>query len=1294
MRKILYKSFLVLTLLLAGTTLGVAATKDVTILSSSSSEFYCTVHNSLAGLERQTEADSTITFFNSVHVGIPYGATVNLVLVQGASLTALDIDDDELAKLSPKSYPLAVLSAPITVRGRQLVAVRVFPVVENSVYQEVTLKLGFSGGLTDGGVPANDPQFDRILAATLANFDQFKTWPVPDRGLQKVAQPVQGPFGMTSSWFKIAVNQTGLYKITGAQLEQVGLILDNLPSDSIHLFNGGGLPLEVSNDKPRPAFTEVSLLIEDGNDGIFNRSDYIIFFGEAVDRWLHRSDTMPRFINNPYTDRNIYWLCTSGFPNAGRRMSQIDAAPYGSVDTVITTFRRRVHAEEDHLLRCPDDGVITDYYRWYWANESELIFFVSTPGAIDEETASVQLVGRTYDNGDSNDSLGYMDLYVNGDWAVKTYCDRSNCSYYTASLVDGLNEIRVALWRDVNAPPYFDYLDLQYSSRLVPSNNTLDIALDSLAGSAQIEVIDDFRFPAVVLDVADPLHPAILTGYDSADGLITFQAELEDNGPNRFYVGTIQQALAPFFIEPASPPDLRAATEQIDLFIVAPREFAKAMDEYVDYRQTDGISMAVVTIEDIMDNFAYGLYDPTAIRDFLKYAYQNYPSPAPSAVLLVGDGTYDYLDHLGKGISNHVPPYIHPYDESASDDNYVYFGEYGILDSDTSFDTSYVPQDRGYDMMVARWPARNIREINIIISKTKVYESPANFGLWRTNILLVADDEFGTLDNETFHVTQTEELEKNHIPPLFHREKIYLWEYPFVNLSKPAVNDAIVNSINKGTLLFNFVGHGNPEVLAHEHVFTRSGDLPRLNNFNRLPLVFTASCAIGFFDDPKRESMGEDLLVHATGGAIGVVSSTRLVYASENAQFNRKVFDVLLYSDSLSIGEAVYTAKLLRQYNFQPNPRPVENDRAYLFFGDPYVKLGIPRLDIEFTNLPTSLTALGRTSVSGQVIDKNKGSYSHEGYLLINVYDSERQKTYRVMDANGNVIQKIDYTVTGPTIYRGSATIRSDGSFEFEFIPPLDIGYGGKGAKIVVYAIFDTTDAAGLIDSLTVSDSVVALADSTGPTVIYAFPQRKNFVSGDLVSRNDVLEITASDPSGINLAGGLGHGITLVSDDRSENTINLTDRFEYNQDDFTTGKVVYSLENMSAGRHTFKIKVWDNANNSTSVEFAAEVMADEKLAIVNLLNYPNPMKDSTRFSLELTQPVRSFTLEIFTLSGRKIKSFGPQRPDPGYYDDIVWYGRDTNGDRVATGVYIYKATAFPLNGGDEIESFGKVVVIN
>jgi len=1295
MGSILYRPFLVFLLIfsLAEVAQGHKLKRDLVVLSSTQQEFHFQITNKFADLEKRVEEDSSVIFFRIVHVGIPYGARVTLLSVQGDSLAPLAEKGHRLEKISQQSYPLVDISEPILVRGRQFVVVRICPVIGKAMYRNITVRLGFTGGITRGGETVNDPQFDRIFKATLANFDQFKTWPSPTRGIPKVAQPADGLFGMVSTWYKIAVNQNGLYKVTGAQLEQAGLILDNLPSDSLHLYNAGGLPLEVNNSASRPSFDEVAILVEDGGDGIFHSWDYIVFYGEAVDRWLYMPDQSPRFVNNPYTDRNIYWLAVSGFPEAGLRMDSVDAAPDDPIDTVITSFQRRIHSEQDNLLRRMNDGKIIDYYTWYWADDLELTFFVPTPGVVGGDTASIWLTGRTYDNGDAGDNLGYMDLEVNGITADAKSCNRFNCSYRTANLFDGLNQIHLRLWPEVNAPPYFDYMNLEYTCRLIPTNGVLDITLGTYTGKAQLEVVDNLGLSMIILDIAQPLQPVVLTGYERSEGQITFSTQSRIGGPNRIYLGTVQQAMNPLSITEVSPTDLRAIEQQIDLIIITPRLLVESLDEYVAYRSTQERSIAVVSVEDIMDNFAWGLYDPSAIRDFLKYAYDSLPSPPPSAVLLVGDGNYDFLDHLGTGVSNYVPPYIHPFDESASDDNYVYFGEYGILDSDTTYDTSYVTRDRGYDMVVARWPIRTVGEINTILAKSKRQESPSNLGIWRTKITLVADDEFGAYSNETFHVTQTELLEKNYIPRLFNREKIYLWEYPFVNREKPAANNDIVDAINDGTLLVNFVGHGNPNVWAHEKVFTRMGDLPRLNNYDQLPLFFNASCAIGFFDDPKGEGMAEDLLVHRTGGAVGVISATRLVYASDNALFNQKVFDVLLSNDSLSIAEAVYTAKLLRQYGTLPFPRPEENDRAYLFFGDPCLKLGMPELNVEFSETPVSLTALGRTRIAGRVLDQNNQLYDRDGTLVINVYDSERQKTYRLLNDTGGVVQRIDYSVTGPTIFRGSATV-SGGFFNFEFISPLDIGYGGEGAKIVVYAIFDSTDAAGLVDSLAVSDSIVALADSVGPTIEYTFPGRANFVSGDFVTRGDILEITLSDSSGINLTASLGHGITLELDGRSENVINLTDRFEYNQDDCTSGMLDYSVEDLEPGRHIFKIKAWDNANNSATVEFTAVVITDEKLAIKELLNYPNPMKDSTRFSAYLSHPVERFLLEIFTLSGRKIKSFGPYYPEPGYYDDIVWYGRDNNGDRVATGVYIFKATAVPVAGGDNVESFGKVVVIN
>ncbi len=1278
MEKVLYKSLLFLFPVIFGIA-GSSSGSNLSILSSSDKSFHFIITISPDKLDWQVETDSLASYYEAVLVGVPYGAQVRLISSDARSLTTLGMTKNIQTPLSTVSHDVVELSQVTTIRGRQIVTVRVYPIVNpNSYYKEIEIQLSFEGGRSSQGTLPNDPVFDNIFRASLANYEQFRTWLVPERAVSKRAV-IDGPFASGKAWYKIRVASTGLYKVSGAQLSAAGLDLTNLPSDSLHLFYGGGKPLPVNNDDPRPTFSEVAIIVNDGGDGIFDAQDYIMFYGEAVNRWVTEQGSAPRYYANRYELENCYWLTISG-SGAGLRMSSFDAAPGGVVDTTITTFTRRLHSEQDNLLR-RHDGRISDYYTWYWTDQTALIFFINTPGVVPGADARFVLQGRTF-------APGYMEMRVNDSLATDT-CNQFNCRYGVTWLNNGPNKIELSLTGTSNTKPYFDYLEVEYQSYLEPSNNSLDIIIDPYAGQAQFEVIDNFDYPVLILDITESNRPVIMNNFNRSQGTISFIASLDATTYHRYYLSTPQIAMSPTSIQNVRPGDLYDVSDRADLLVVTTSALAPALDEYVTYRRDRGIDVKVVTVEDIYDNYSFGLFDPTAIRDFLKYAYENYPAPAPSVVLFVGDGNYDYHNILKTGVPNYVPSYLRSNDESASDDNYVYFGSYGILDSDTSYINV---GDRGLDMVTARMPIRSAEEIDIIMAKIKQYESPSSFGMWRNDITLVADDEYGTFNTEMFHTTQTEELEKKHIPAHFHRNKIYLWEYPFVNREKPAVNDEIVKAINNGTLLINYVGHGNPDVWAHEHVFTRSGDVPRLNNFDKLALVFTASCAIGFFDDPMREGMAEDLLVHPAGGAIAVVSATRLVYSSENAAFNQKAFDVLFSNDSLTIAEAIYIAKLQRQYRTSV-PVPIKNDRAYLLFGDPYIKLGMPKLKIQFSQTPDSLTALARTQITGQVVDAQGQPVVEDGELIITVYDSDRPKTYRLVNDTGGTIQTVDYSVTGPTIFRGTADI-TGGQFDFSFITPLDIGYGGEGAKISAYAKFAATDGIGLIDSLHISDVVAPSTDSSGPVITYRIQGQEDFVSGDIINNNDVLEIILADSSGINLTGALGHGITLTLDNRAEKAVNLTSMFAYDKNSFVTGRLTYTLTNLEPGQHIFKIKAWDNANNSSVVQFVANIQSEKDLAILDLLNYPNPMKESTRFSLNLTRPVSSLHLDIFTLSGRKIKSFERHPSEAGYFDDIVWYGTDFTGDRIATGVYIYKVTAVPATGGDVVEAFGKVVVVN
>ncbi len=1276
MNRHLYKTFFFSVLL--ATVVSSVAASDIDILSSSNTEFRFRLTVQTADLDCIVGDDSTAVYATSVKIGIPFGSQVSLTRVEGLSFSALD--NDLLKIPAAKNLPLVTLSQPIQVRGRQIVAINVYPVTPEGQYESVEVGVTFSGGLTSGPISSRDGHFDRIFGRVLANYESFKHWPVPARATAKMAGVASGPFSDASNWYKIGVNQTGLIKVTGAQLEGAGLVLSALDSDDIHLYNGGGKAIPADNAEARPEFREVAIIVNDGSDGQFDRGDHILFFGEHVNRWSRQP--VDTFMTSSYADHNVYWLTVeNSLGGAGLRMTQVDVAPDGVYDTLVTEFSRKAYAEQDNLLRKYRDGKIFDYYKWYWANDSAITLYMNTPGVVQSDTALVVLRGRSFNP---------SDFTVNGVAGFSRGYDDMTCTYRTLNLNSGLNKIHSAFLGQTSVLPYFDNITIRYNSVIQPSGNKLDLPLGDFYGEARIVAVDQFSATPYLFNINDPQRPVQLVGYERS-GDITFETDLAATGGNRFFFGTESSASVPTYVTAATPTDLRTALTQTDLIIVTDRQFVEALNEYIAYRENSGYTIHVVSVDDIMDNFSWGLYDPLAIRDFLKYAYETYPSPAPYAVLFVGDGNYDCLNHLGLDADNFVPPFINPIDvpTSSSDDNYVYFGRYGIFDSDSS----YMSPDRGFDMMTARWPVDDVADIATITDKIKRYESADNYGSWRLNLSLVADDENGDNTVEVEHVEDSEVLAKYHVPAFLNQHKIYLWDYPLVNGERPDVNEAIINRVNNGVLVINYVGHGNPNVWAHEHVFRRMEDIPRLNNYDRLPLFYVASCAIGFFDDPGRDGMAEVLLTDPTGGAIATISATLLVYSSPNHDLNVAIFDELFYDDSLTICEAVFAAKLGRQYLDPVTIVPNRNDRAFQFFGDPLLQLGLPRHKIEFDQSPSSLTALKTARVSGQIVDAEGTPVIGDGTIYAEVYDSNREKLHRIINDFGSVIDSVSYELTGPTIFRGKASVVG-GHFDFEFIPPLDIGYGGSGARISVYASLAGVDGAGVVDSIEIADTIAVFADSVGPEITCAVGDKENFVSGDIIASGDALRLTFSDSSGLNLAAGIGHGIMLTIDGMTESRINLTPLFEYDQDDYTTGSLTYTPVDLSPGLHSFRVVAWDNANNPNMVEFSAEVVTSSSLAINDLLNYPNPMADSTRFSFVLTQSVESLRLEIFTLSGKKIKSFHQYSMTPAYYDDIVWYGRDDDGDRVATGVYLYRASARPVSGGDPVEEFGKIVVIN
>ncbi len=1225
--------------------------------------------------------DSVFSAVRTVLIGLPFDAEPFIKSVSSDGFVAFD--NAENKKIQSSSTLAQIIDIKL-IRGRKVATVNIYPYFRGSFRRNIELSISFeypNGRQNQITSLSKDKIFDSIYKQSILNYNQFKNWPIAVQ--LKANKAAQSPFTVSQEWYKIQVSKEGLIRISGQNLSSAGISLTNLASDSIRIYYGGGEPIPDRNSEPVNPLEEISILISDNGDGNFGRDDYLLFYAESADRWSYPADSSPVYLENHYTNINYYWLSVSGdFAQGGKRILPVNGNPSGLSDTTITNgrFNRRIH--QNNMLAVDGNDRIGSYFDWYWTGQAHLTLYESLSNAVPGADADITI--RAISN-----PTNY--IFVNSNNAVSTGRYRPFYYFTTDDLVAGLNRFSIVLDSSTTTPPYFDYLEISYTGELSPTNDILDFYIGQYGGIGEIVLDNQFSATPLIFDLSDSKNPVAIVSASVSSTEINFHYNLSLESPNRFYVCPGSKAFAPDEIEKIEINDLRENISQTDLIVIAPEQFLPYLEDYETYREQESdISVKVVSFEQILNQFSYGLYDPKAIREYLKYSYENYETPAPSAVLLVGDGVYDFENNLGLTSTNIIPPYIQEIDSSASDDNYVFFGEFGLLDSDTSYTT-----DRGYDMMISRWPVKTVSEMATIIDKVKSYESSTNYGPWRTTVTLVADDEFGHYNTEWFHTSQTEELqEPPRLPASFRRNKIYIWDYPFNSVQrKPLANEDIVKSFNEGTLLINYVGHGNPDYWAHENVFHRSTDLVNLTNTEKLTLVVTASCSIGFFDNPDKEGMAEDLIRYATGGAIGVISATRLVYSSDNAAFNKEIFEVLFADNNLSIAQAFYAAKLARQY-IGVNPTPIRNDRNYIYLGDPFVKLGVPKYDIKFTKKPDSLTALQYHEASGEIVEKSSGVHTDfNGTIELFVYDSNIEKKHKVVDDDGDSVKTVSYGLNGPAIYRGNADV-VDGYFDFSFIAPLDIGVGGNSAKISGYAVSAGSDALGLVDSIPVSLSIVSSEDTEGPQVAYSFGQRENFLSGDKITSGETMTLAIFDSSGINLTGSLGHEITLVIDGRVENSINLTDLFQYSPGSYLSGTIEYETGSLSTGIHSFRVKAWDNANNSTLVEFEAELLASGEFMMTELMNYPNPMRENTVFSCLLSSPVSRMDFEIFTLSGRKIKSETIGSVPAGYNEFYSWSGVDADFDRIATGVYIYKVTAVSDLYDKTIESFGKIILVN
>lgn len=1097
----------------------------------------------------------------------------------------------------------------------------------------------------------------------------------------------------TGSWTKVSVDHQGIYKISASFLKNAGLA-GSIPSANIRIFGTGGGVLPESNQQAiTDDLPELTIEMNDGGDGIFDGSDFFLFYAAGPNQWVFNSTTREfEYRKNPYSDRSYYYINTGNTP--GKRIAEMPA--------VLNPSKLVVEFDEHYRHELDSINFLRSGKEWYGepfgvqgGKPSSRDFNLNFSGIVlgSDFTLNSEVVGRSFEKPNR------MQVLLNGQPLFE---------HSTAPLVGTLLEPTANMSRksgkakltgnglvigyrlnagSATAEAWLNWFELHFRRSLdmqgLKQLSFRDLNSVSASGTASFSIRNGTGI--AVWDVSNPLLPAklktSLTGTD-----LRFASET--SSLHEYIAFNPAQLEEPDLLGSVANQNLHGVG-QPNMVIVADKSMAAEAKRLADFHaQKDGLKSVVVEPEQVYNEFSAGTPDPTAIRNFMKMLFDragNDPAAKPRYLLLFGGASYVYKEK-NSDRKNLVPSYQ---SESSLDPltSYVTDDYFGYLDDDDDINQN-LPAPL-LDLGIGRIPARTTLQARQAVDKILQYHGKASLGSWRNDITLVADDEdFNIhLNDAEYHAALIASES-----PVWNLKKIYLdafkQESGTGGSRYPEVNAAISRVINEGTLIWNYSGHGSSTRLAQEAILDKEM-VGSWGNANRLPLVITATCDFAPFDDPSQFSIGEDLFVGRSNGAIGLMTTTRLVFASSNRIINNHFFKYLLKRDNANKYPSLGTA-LMDSKNFTVvNSGDYINARKFTMLGDPAMKLAMPEYSVRSTTIngrPISkgvdtLRSLNRYTIEGEIrTPTGLLATDFNGDVYPEVFDKPTVLKTLGNDAQSRVV---NFNSLQNLLYKGKVSA-TNGKFSFSFIVPKDINFQFGQARVSYYADNGTYDAQGVDENLVVGGLGNQVPnDNAGPS-IKGYLNNVQFVNGGIVNETPLLLVHLADASGINLSGnGIGHEITAVIDGNFRETIVLNDYFKAVSNALLNGTIEFRLPPLSEGNHKILLKAWDVFNNSSEYTLLCKVVKQDSIKVVRLFNYPNPVYHSTQFSFSLEGPYAGARAEltILTVEGQALRTLTKAINETGLRSiEIEWNGRDEKGNRLGRGVYVYQLTIMSKTG--------------
>lgn len=1105
--------------------------------------------------------------------------------------------------------------------------------------------------------------------------------------------PGWGQVGMLSkgNWVKIAVPNEGVYQLSGAQFKAMGFT-GRVNANQIQLY---GMDLTTLNEKvPNTlpdSLSEMAIEMQDGGDGIFDDQDQFLFYAQGHYQWVKSSISEAPIRQKITSNDSLFFFLRIG--TSGKRISYFNKT--GIASKFVQSYAAKWLIEKDSINILSSGKIwLGDPMGIGLGKKTTMSFPLNMEGLqlnapivfqsqlaaasyLSDATFAIQLNGQLLSTKKMSPVSGniFDDGYKIQFDSSTIWLDK-NKLFKTGQSLAAMN-LQVDFNATAASTGWIDYLVL-YGHRTIGFWGNTSFGFDYQSSQPKDQIIEfeiqNATTQTRVWDLSQYLQPLSLSPQLGQNGIATFKAS--DNSSKYFYAFEANKINAAQFSSFIRNDSSFSAIPVDYIIVTAPDYYAAATKLKSFHEKQNGYKVGIFNAPQIFNEMASGQTNPIAIRNFIKYIMEQAKlknQAVPAYVLLMGMGNFNMQKIQ---LNKELPVYTSEVSNAiltsySSDDFYALQKPGDQIQYAQSIDSIY--------LAIGRIPARTIAEADMLVEKIIQYQSNKKMGLWQNQLTWVADDA-----DLNIHLQDAEEIIgnlKNKTSNWNHR-KLYLDLFKanqtLTGNTYPDVNKAIQESIQAGTLVLNYTGHGNFLRLTEEAVISKS-EMQTWNNTGKLPIMVTASCDFAPYDQPANSPIGFDALMQNEKGIIALVAANRLVLAFSNKQINDAFMQALLVPNTngrfLSIGQALQAAK---NYNFKRN-----GDRLNAFkfglMGDPAMRIAQPKYQINCTNLnqlpwsdTINLKAGEKYTIKGNLSVKNQAIQNFNGFMDMVLWDAPSIKKTLANQANS---QSVPIETQEQALFKGKATVQN-GQFEISFVLPNTLPSSNSAAlKLQLYAYNDTADASMQFQSIYIQGSAIQNGqDTTGPS-IHSYINAPHFKSGDWVSAPSTLYVLLKDSSGIQSSGNeLGHDLRLIIDDTLVKNYNLNTFFTYNLNQYQSGEIQYPLPILEEGKHRLILKAWDLLGNFSRDTIWIEVPSKKNKNIRNLSVTPNPVKTNAKFSFELNNSIDPILvqLEVFDANGIRHFSTSQKITPTGNKIMIDWDGRATKGGLLPPGKYYYK----------------------